>query len=177
MRYISLGWMGFSASSLVGVNSTNLTVLTTSGIFRGSISNSSSDVAQFLSIPYAEAQRFSAPVLRSLEPGINSATTYGVSCGQYLTGLQSFFPTAIPDFGIFGSTGEDCLTLSIWVPTLALPRPKYSDIVRRKQSKVGLSVIVYIPGGRFILGGTNVAYQLPERWVQRTQKHIVVTMK
>jgi carboxylesterase type B len=181
MKLLLLGLSGLW-SYCVFAKPNELTVSTTSGRFAGSISPLSSKVVQFLSIPYAEAptgeQRFSAPVLRRFKTGITNATTYGVSCGQYVTGIPTFFPTAIPDFGIFGDTGEDCLTLSIWAPASAIPSTNNTSRFNQgKWTEAGLPVVVYIPGGRFVLGGTNVAYQIPDRWVQRSQKHIVVTMK
>jgi hypothetical protein len=41
--------------------------------------------------------------------------------------------------------------------------------------KVLTSLSIHVGG--FIIGGANIAYQLPHHWVQRTQSHIVVSIK
>jgi acetylcholinesterase len=33
------------------------------------------------------------------------------------------------------------------------------------------------PGGGFQTGGTNIAYQIPAQWIQRSQKHIVISIQ
>jgi carboxylesterase type B len=57
---------------------------------------------------------------------------------------------------------EDCLTLSIWAP-------------RHHTTEEALPVLIFFYGGAFLLGGTDVPYQLPQQWIQRTQSHIVVS--
>lgn len=43
--------------------------------------------------------------------------------------------------------------------------------------KCRLQVLANRTAGGFNNGGINIQYQLPHRWVQRTQAHIVVTIK
>jgi acetylcholinesterase len=64
----------------------------------------------------------------------------------------------------YAKTSEDCLSLALWTPTGA-----------DKGSK--LPVILFMTGGGFGSGGIDIPYQLPHHWVQRTQQHIVVTIK
>lgn len=60
------------------------------------------------------------------------------------------------------SASEDCLYLAVWAPRRQRPR---------------LPVIMFMTGGAFVNGGVDVPYQIPAQWVQRTQSHIVVTIK
>lgn len=148
-----------------------LTVTTTSGTFTASVDPAFPNVAHFLSVPYAQPPlgplRFSAPqplISESKTP--ISVASFGPSCPQYQTHLSTFFSgSQAPNFGITpnSTTGEDCLTLSIWTPS----SPKKNE---------KLPVIVFLPGGRWILGGSNVPYQIPASWVSRSQAHIVVTV-
>lgn len=57
------------------------------------------------------------------------------------------------------------MTLSVWTP-LTLPT-----------NGTGLPVLVWIYGGGFQTGRTEVLYQIPSNWVQRTQSHIVVSIQ
>jgi carboxylesterase type B len=59
------------------------------------------------------------------------------------------------------SSGEDCLTLSVWTP----------------QHAQRLPVIVFFYGGGWYTGGQNTPYQIPTQWVQRTKDLIVVVLK
>lgn len=61
--------------------------------------------------------------------------------------------------GNYANTTEDCLHLSIFAP---------------KPSSQKLPVVIWIHGGGYVFGGTNVPYQLAPNWVQRSHRHIVV---
>jgi carboxylesterase type B len=66
--------------------------------------------------------------------------------------------------GLFAQeSSEDCLSLAIWTPANAT-------------SASSLPVIMFMTGGGFVTGGIQIPYQLPQRWVSRTQAHIVVTI-
>jgi acetylcholinesterase len=62
---------------------------------------------------------------------------------------------------------EECLSINIWTPSWTLI-PHQSE---------RLPVIIFIHGGQFTVGGSRVAYHLPHRWVERSQRHLVVTFK
>jgi carboxylesterase type B len=38
-------------------------------------------------------------------------------------------------------------------------------------------VLIWVVGGAFNEGGGHAPYQVPDRWIERTQTHIVVTFK
>jgi carboxylesterase type B len=65
-------------------------------------------------------------------------------------------------FLINGGDSEDCLYLNVYTP--ARPTSKR------------LPVFIYIPGGGFTGGGADSLYKIPDKWIQKTQSHIVVTM-
>ncbi|KAH6646534.1 Alpha/Beta hydrolase protein [Truncatella angustata] len=76
-------------------------------------------------------------------------SVYSPSGGNY----TEYFP--------LNSFSENCLTLNVWAPS---------------SSETKLPVIVWFFGGGFVQGGTNSPYFNPQAWVQRTQKHIMVTV-
>ncbi len=121
-------------------------VITPQGRLQGSF-NEKAQVAYFLGIPYAKAERWKAPqpVLR-LE-GIFQATQPGPACpqrGVFTTRLGGYIPPQ----------SEDCLNLGVWMP-LAAPPPE------------GYPVMVWIHGGSYTGGswaeplydGTSLASQ------------------
>lgn len=147
----------------------DLTVRTYGGVVHGTVDNTTPAVRQFLGIPYAQPPvnelRF-APPQPALPFGELQAKELPPSCMQYLSEVPNVYVNEVLEFnlgGLNGSTGpisEDCLTLSIWAP-------------RGKATK-DLPVLIFFYGGAFTTGGTNVPYQLPQQWIQRTQSHIVV---
>ncbi|EXJ74859.1 uncharacterized protein A1O5_01555 [Cladophialophora psammophila CBS 110553] len=156
----------------------NLKVTTSTGTYIGIINGTVPNVRQFLNVPYAlppvGSRRWAPPEqLTSNASAILDATSFPRFCPQYLsgapnvynqllsgylipTGLDTAAPATMPP-----TTGEDCLSLSIWTPT---------------RNVSGLPVIIFMTGGGFIIGGINIPYQLPHHWVQRTQSHIVVSI-
>lgn len=44
-----------------------------------------------------------------------------------------------------------------------------------KKEKV--PVLIWVFGGAFQEGGGHAPYQVPDRWIERTQTHMVVTFK
>jgi para-nitrobenzyl esterase len=106
-------------------------VLTPQGRLQGGL-NEKAQVAYFLGIPYAKAERWKAPqpVLR-LE-GVFQATQPGHACpqrGVFTTRLGGYIPPQ----------SEDCLNLGVWMP-LAAPPPE------------GYPVMVWIHGGSYTGG-------------------------
>ncbi|KAM0130692.1 hypothetical protein ACHAP3_007233 [Botrytis cinerea] len=146
-------------------NKNGLVVQTTSGEIHGFINQTTPQVRQFLGVPYAEPPignlRFAAPETKSKGSPIK-ATTFPPSCMQLDSNSSSIYTNAVPQFLINGGQSEDCLYLSIWTP--ATP------------TNQSLPVFVYIPGGAFTSGGQDSLYKIPDRWVQKTQSHIVVVM-
>ena len=151
-------------------DSSDLTVRIRGGVVHGAVDSSTPDVRQFLGIPYAQPPvrdlRF-APPQPALPFGELDAKDLPPSCMQYLSSLPSIITEDVLEFNLgglnstAGLTSEDCLTLSIWAP--------------RHGTKDDLPVLIYFYGGAFIAGGVNVPYQIPSKWIQRTQSHIVVS--
>jgi acetylcholinesterase len=146
---------------------------TTSGAIKGFINAATPTVAQFLGIPFAEppvgTRRWLPALPKSREYGVLNATRFGPSCPQYVSDpllapnaynvdVQQFAPAPLE------YQSEDCLSLSIWVPA-------------KSAANESLPVIIWLYGGGFGEGGTNVPYQNPALWVERSQKHIVVSIK
>jgi len=96
-------------------------VLTPQGRIQGGL-NEKAQVAYFLGVPYAKAERWKAPqpVLR-LE-GIFQATQPGYACpqrGVFTTRLGGYIPPQ----------GEDCLNLGVWMPLAPPPAEGYPVMV------------------------------------------------
>jgi para-nitrobenzyl esterase len=89
---------------------------------------------EFLGIPYAKPPlgvlRFAPPLAAEPWSGTLDATHFGAACPQ-------------PDFSMamVGPRSEDCLTLNVYTPT---------------QLDGALPVMVFIPGGAFVFGGSNL---------------------
>ena len=144
----------------------DLIVQAPSGTYRGLINGSALNVREFQGIPFAKPPkdnlRWLPPQKLEDEPDhVYDATKYPPSCAQYVTKVPAIWNTVTTEYIIGGPISEDCLALSIWTPAQAEKLP----------------VIVFITGGGFQTGGVEINYQLPFHWVERTQAHIVVTIK
>lgn len=123
-------------------------------------------VRQFLGIPFAQPPvgelRWEAPRANDL-PELVNATTYGRSCTQSLGTIPNMFNTDVLEYNVadVNTSGEDCLTLSLWAP----------------QDADNLPVIVFFYGGGWYTGGQDTPYQIPTQWVQRAKDLIVVVPK
>lgn len=148
----------------------DLTVELEAGTVHGKVDAANPDVRQFLGIPYGKPPvgdlRF-APSEPAEPFGALEATALPPSCMQYLTSVAGIWTSEVLQFNQAGlnTTGpqsEDCLKVSVWAP---------------RGAKKDLPVLLWIYGGSFKFGGTNVPYQIPTQWVQRTKDHIVVAMQ
>ncbi|KAH7318195.1 acetylcholinesterase [Stachybotrys elegans] len=154
---------------LAALLSSNSRYRTAGGLIHGTANGANSDVRQFLGIPYAQpplgALRFSPP-RPALPFGELDAKEMPPSCMQFVVTTPNINNQDVLELnlgGLNGTTGpisEDCLTLSIWAP--------------RGRGVKDLPVLVWFYGGGFATGGTDVPYQNPSQWVQRTQSHIIV---
>ncbi|KAI1803186.1 alpha/beta-hydrolase [Daldinia bambusicola] len=156
-----------------------LTVGTLTGKYTGLRNPEYPGVREFRNIPYAEPPvgklRWKPPV--PLRPSQTHHYSYRFppSCPQYLTSNLSLWNANITNFSISTgdqshhagemaqTTAEDCLSLAIWTPINATSQDK-------------LPVGLFLPGGSFKGGGLDAPYHIPAGWVNRSQKHIMVTM-
>jgi carboxylesterase type B len=150
-------------------NTHGLVVQTTSGEVHGLINQTAPLVRQFLGVPYAEPPlgdlRFAPPQTKA-KGGPISATAFAPSCMQQFSNSSTIYTAEVPQFLINGGQSEDCLYLHIWAPA-----------VKKGHHQEPLPVFLYIPGGGFTSGGANSLYKIPDKWIQRTQDHIVIVMK
>lgn len=154
-----------------------LTVSTTSGHIHGKVDPALPNVRQFLGIPFAQSPlgdlRFAPPQPLSQPDAQIQATELPPSCLQYQsTSPDSFGKQDVPQFFINAALStknedisEDCLTLSVWTPT-----------VSNLEDGELLPVFIFSTGGGFGVGGQAVPYQIPTQWVNRSPDHIVVTI-
>lgn len=133
------------------------------------INGTTPDVRQFLGVPFAQAPigdlRWEPPATLPANASnrIVDATKFPVNCLQYESAIPTVYSTFVREFFIWGPTGEDCLTLSIWAPTSTKLK--------------NMPVLIFLYGGGLSTGGSSVPYQDPAEWVQRTQSHIVVSVQ
>ncbi|KAI0968148.1 Alpha/Beta hydrolase protein [Xylaria arbuscula] len=144
----------------------DLKIETTSGEVHGFINHTAPHVRQFLGIPYAEPPvgklRFLPPVSKK-DAGPIDATAYPPACLQQSSpGVESIYTEFMQQFLINGGSSEDCLYVNIYAPL---------------STSHELPVLIYIPGGGFTSGGSNSLYKIPDKWVEKTQSHIVVVMQ
>lgn len=158
-----LAWSILSVG-LTTVIASDLNVKTTIGTVAGFINPEIPDVKQWLSIPFAEppvaSLRFLPPVAKTSTGGLIRAQTPPSSCQQWLTTLPDIFNRLVPEFLLLGPYDEDCLHLNIIAP--------------REPKSYSLPVLVWFHGGEGTWGGINTPYEHPQKWVQRSQEHIVV---
>lgn len=152
-------------------NSTSLlTVNTTSGAYTGFVNNSLPNVHQWLGIPFGtppiDNLRFLSAVKAPYYPGgPHPATSYKSICLQDSNTSSGVFWTLVSEFQNTDPQSEDCLYLNIWAPrTLAVMEKK-------------VPVLIWVFGGAFAEGGGHAPYQIPDRWIEQTQGHVVVTFK
>ena len=157
-----------------------LIVKTPSGRYAGLIDGRYPNVRQWRSVPFASPPvgqlRWSPPMPNpsSNETRPYDATQYPPSCPQYLSSTTNLWNTIVTQF-IIATTGqpknagqyayssaEDCLYLGVWAP-VHVEKP--------------LPVVMFMTGGAFVSGGVDIPYQIPAPWVERSQSHIVVTIK
>lgn len=150
-------------------------VNTTSGRFAPLVAPSHPRVLSYLDIPYAQPPlgdlRFAPPVAAT-PPANNSVqlkTKLPLGCIQYLpaylsgsVATEAGDKAALFQRGDYANTTEDCLRLSIFAPNT--PQNK-------------LPIVVWVHGGGYVFGGTNVPYQLAPNWVEQSQRHIVVQIQ
>jgi carboxylesterase type B len=147
-----------------------LTVNTTSGAYTGFVNNSLPYVHQWHGIPFGtpptDNLRFRPAVKAPYHSdGPHNATTYKPICLQNSDPSSGVFWTLVPEFQNTDPQSEDCLYLNVWAPrTPALRGNK-------------VPVIIWVVGGGFQEGGGHAPYQVPDRWIEKTQSHIVVTFK
>lgn len=126
-------------------------------------------VRQWLGVPFARAPvadlRFALP--QPLPDNSSSrhvdAKSFGQNCPQYETTEPSIYNQITREYFITGSSGDDCLSVSIWAPLHPINE--------------SLPVFIWVYGGGSTTGGSSVPYQNPQKWVQRTQAHIVVSLQ
>jgi acetylcholinesterase len=151
---------------------------TTSGLVKGFINETTPNVAQFLGIPYAEppvgARRFLPAVPKSREHGVINATRFGCSCPQFNNDPSvdpSVYNVDAPNFlpRPLDYQSEDCLSLNIYTP--------WHGQNATQNTTEPLPILLWVYGGGYYSGGGNVPYQCPAPWVERSGKHLVVTLK
>ncbi|KAK7914982.1 carboxylesterase [Apiospora marii] len=152
-----------------------LTVNTTSGRYTGFVDASpggTPDVNQWRGIRYGQppvGKRRFLPPLAAEDDGLHRyAREYPTVCLQQAGNYTGIFWELVPEFQNQEPQGEDCLFLNVWAPR----RPA---LVEGGEKKKGVPVIIWVCGGGFQEGGGHAAYQVPDRWVQRMQTHVVVT--
>jgi len=141
-------------------------VETSVGTIIGFVDAATPNVKQWLGVPFAEppvnSLRFLPPVPKFNIGKIN-AQKPPPSCQQYRTTLPDIFNQAVPEFLPPGRYDEDCLYLNV--------------VARQNPKSPALPVLVWIHGGMTTFGGINTPYEKPQKWVQRSQEHIVVQIK
>ncbi|KAK4565655.1 hypothetical protein LTR86_003503 [Recurvomyces mirabilis] len=148
--------------------SDGLTIQTTAGPVTGFVNDTAPQVRQWLGVPYAQPPvgdlRFAPPQKTSFSSHPINATAFAPSCMQQYSNGSTIYTEVLNEFLINGGDSEDCLYLNVWAPAAT------------GTGKDTWPVFVYAPGGGFTSGGANSLYKIPDKWVQRTQNHVVVIM-
>lgn len=94
-------------------------------------------VCVYKGIPYAQAERFKAPVATSWE-GVKDCTEWGASCIQSAEKAMGCYTAEF--MGSSEIYSEDCQNLNVWTPN---------------DDKTGKPVLVYFHGGAFVSGNAS----------------------
>lgn len=156
-----------------------VTVRASTGFYSGQLNSNFSTVREFLNVPYglstAGSRRWLPPQKVPMSSKRYDSTKLPPSCPQYVSSVKSVWNQVVPEYIIYDgsesttagmsavATSEDCLSLAVWTPANAT-------------SASSLPVAMFMTGGGMVTGGINIPYQLPQRWVARTQGHVVVTI-
>jgi para-nitrobenzyl esterase len=109
---------------------------TTTGRLRGRLVESpAGPVAAFRGVRYARAERFGPPMPSPPSDDVVDASTPGPAAPQLVSDEQ-----LVPDMAV-AAISEDCLAAEIWTPDVDGRRP----------------VLVWVPGGRYQIGGAGLA--------------------
>ncbi|KAF8161401.1 Alpha/Beta hydrolase protein [Crassisporium funariophilum] len=119
-------------------------------------------VRQFLGIPYATAKRWQAPQLPTVRKTNFKATAFGDTCVQELSVPNLEFLKLTGGMGINNTESENCLSVNIWSPS-----------VKRKQ---GTAVLLWIYGGGFVFGASNIPVYVGQNFVRDNDDITVVTI-
>lgn len=144
----------------------NKIVNTTSGPLIGFIENGIPHVNQFLGVPFAEpplgALKFLPPKPKAPVKEPIEANHMPPNCMYWMSKLPQL-TDIVTEYNPSQNMSEDCLYLNVFAPT----RP----------TEKKLPVLVWIYGGEWLFGGISSPYELPSRWVSRTQDVIIVQVK
>jgi cholinesterase len=160
-----LAWASPAVSTTSEQASPQIT-LPSGSVLTGFVETNYTSVRQFLGVPFAQPPtgnlRWEAPQATTLPAHLN-ATSYGRSCTQFDYVPANMKNTDVLEFNAqdVATSGEDCLSLSVWTPQTARDLP----------------VIVFFYGGGWYNGGQNTPYTVPTQWVQRTKDLVVVVPK
>lgn len=182
----------------------SLTVKTSTGTFTGFVNETAPDVNQWLGIPYGQApvgnKRFMPP-----EPaehgGDLDATEYKPICLQQSGDRTGIFWELVPEFQNQDPQSEDCRKclrerisfcrllarcfriLILAVGSIGNENTLLTVVVflniwaPRKPVEEKVPVLIWVCGGGLQEGGGHAPYQVPDQWLQRTQKHLVLAFK
>ncbi|KEF55791.1 uncharacterized protein A1O9_08542, partial [Exophiala aquamarina CBS 119918] len=138
-----------------------LEVETSSCVLSGFVNSSAPNVRQFLGVPFAQlpegVRRWLPPVRLQSSASVNAAN-FGPACPQVWINNE----TSVDVYSPRGGNETEYSPLAIFG----------EDSTGRKD----LPVIVWYFGGGFLRGGTNLPYDNPQSWIERTQEHIVVAV-
>ena len=82
----------------------------------------------------------------------------------------------VPEFQNTDPQSEDCLYLNIWAPAASSSKTVEGKGNGNGKEKGGLlPVIIWVCGGSYREGGGHAPYQVPDRWIERTGTHLIVT--
>ncbi|KAL4736110.1 Alpha/Beta hydrolase protein [Aspergillus similis] len=152
----------------------NLKVTTRTGTYIGLVNGTAPNVRQFLNVPYAlppmGSRRWLPPEHVPLSKSTLDATSLPKSCPQFISAAHQPASPGVSDPHRSGNSGSR---------SHAPYRVGRLFIVIRLDADGQchrLPVIIFMTGGGFVIGGIDIAYQLPHHWVQRSQAHIVVSI-
>ncbi len=164
---VTMGSVGYLAALLVLLmivphTEANIVVSTKQGDIQGFTQN---HVTSFLGIPYAAAPvedlRFHKPQPYPSWSETKDALSYGATCVQPYNILAGTFPPEFYKSFANSTFSEDCLFLNVYKP---------------ETSTGGLTVMVWIHGGGFIVGSADFAGLLDGDYVVQQGNVIVVSM-
>ncbi|KAJ5588061.1 hypothetical protein N7537_010739 [Penicillium hordei] len=169
--FLILGTLWSNVATVAGHRHSELRVVTSSGFVNGIYNDSAHTVRAFLGVPYAEPPvqelRWGPPHPKSPPGRPIDASSFSSPCPQVYTysneSIYSVLPSMIWNSG---DISEDCLYMNIWAPSFE--HRGYRGLRRA-------TVMMFIHGGSYDIGGSSVSYYDGTNLVQNQDDLIVVT--
>ncbi|KAL4976884.1 Alpha/Beta hydrolase protein [Aspergillus desertorum] len=145
------------------LTTSDLTVITSSGIVHGIYNDTAHRVRAFLGIPYGEPPtgdlRFAPPQPRTPAQHPINASTFGAPCPQVYSYDTESIWSVLP-YRIWNAEemSEDCLFVNVWAPAERRTKGRTAETEEGRRKGKAKAVMLFVHGGGFGEGAGSVGF-------------------